>query len=66
MLAIQALVNIALIENSIPTLGVVSIPVDDSIYIGGESVGYSKLVNGNQETILEAALKTPLLPCKFF
>lgn len=53
-------VNIALIENSIPTLGVVSIPVDDSIYIGGESVGYSKLVNGNQETILEVSQKASI------
>lgn len=46
-------INIALIEDNIPTLGVVSIPVSGTIYIGGKSLGYSKMFNDNEETVLK-------------
>ena len=53
-------INIALIEDNIPTLGVVSIPVSGIIYIGGKSLGYSKTINGNKETILKKNSKTSI------
>ena len=47
--------NLALIENNIPTLGFVSIPVRELIYFGGKRFG-SKLVNKNK-TISEVKYK---------
>jgi 3'(2'), 5'-bisphosphate nucleotidase len=45
-------VNIALIENNQPTLGLVYSPVLDKLYWGGSSVGFSKLNSGNSEVQL--------------
>ena len=50
-------INIALIEDNIPTLGVVSIPLKNKIYIGGKSLGYSKLFNGYQVKVLKMSQK---------
>lgn len=50
-------INIALIEDNIPTLGVVSNPVKNKIYIGGKSLGYSKLFNGDQIKVLKISQK---------
>ena len=50
-------INIALIEDNIPTLGVVSIPVKNKIYIGGKSLGYSKLFDGYQVKVLKMSQK---------
>ena len=50
-------INIALIENNIPTLGVVSIPLSSKIYIGGKSLGYSKLFTGDQVVVLKMSQK---------
>ena len=50
-------INIALIEDNIPTMGVVSIPVKNKIYIGGKSLGYSRLFEGNQVKVLKMSQK---------
>ena len=50
-------INIALIENNIPTLGLVSIPLSSKIYIGGKSLGYSKLFTGDQVVVLKMSQK---------
>lgn len=36
-------VNIALIENHVPTIGVVYVPVKDTLYLGGENTGAYKI-----------------------
>ena len=40
--------NIALVENNVPTLGIVSVPVKGLIFYGGKQFG-SKLINQNKE-----------------
>jgi 3'(2'), 5'-bisphosphate nucleotidase len=50
-------INIALIEDNIPTLGAVSIPEKNKIYIGGKSLGYSKLFTGDQVKVLKMSQK---------
>ena len=50
-------VNIALIEDNIPTMGAVSIPEKNKIYIGGKSLGYSKIFEGDQVKVLKMSQK---------
>jgi 3'(2'), 5'-bisphosphate nucleotidase len=50
-------INIALIEDNIPTLGVVSIPLSGNIFIGGKSLGYSKLFASGQVKVLKMSQK---------
>ena len=45
-------VNIALIEQGKPILGVVYAPVLDKLYYGGTAVGFSKMTSTDDETIL--------------
>ncbi len=45
-------VNIALIENNQPVLGIVYSPVLDKLYFGGSSVGFSKLKTADAEVEL--------------
>lgn len=51
-------VNIALIEDNIPTMGAVSIPEKNKIYIGGISLGYSKLIEGDKVSVLNMCKNT--------
>jgi len=51
-------VNIALIEENIPTMGAVSIPEKNKIYIGGISLGYSKLIEGDDFKVLNTSKNT--------
>lgn len=44
-------INVALIFNGYPLLGVVTVPVSDTIYIGGKEIGAKKILNNNIETI---------------
>ncbi len=58
-------VNIALIENQKPIMGVVYAPVLDELYFGVEGLGAYKLKNAskniqNQEDIIKLASKLPL------
>lgn len=46
-------INIALMENNQPVLGVISVPVENKIYIGGSKLGYAKCVIGDNETFLK-------------
>ena len=50
-------VNIALIEDNIPTMGAVSIPEKNKIYIGGKSLGYSKMFEDDQVKVLKMCQK---------
>lgn len=45
-------INIALMENNQPVLGVISVPVENKIYIGGPKLGYAKCVIGDNEIFL--------------
>lgn len=51
-------VNIALIENNIPTLGVVSIPEKNKIYIGGLSLGHTRIIRGSEVKVLNTSKNT--------
>ncbi len=51
-------VNIALIENNIPTLGVVSIPEKNKIYIGGLSLGHTRMIRGSEVKVLNTSKNT--------
>lgn len=53
-------VNIALIENNQPVLGVVYAPVLNKLYFGGAAVGFSNLLNGEGEVKLNASKNLPL------
>ncbi|MEE2733165.1 MAG: 3'(2'),5'-bisphosphate nucleotidase CysQ [Pseudomonadota bacterium] len=44
-------VNIALIENHEPVLGVVTVPIKDQAYVGGQGVGAFKVDHGNWQKI---------------
>lgn len=44
-------INVALIFNGYPLLGVVTVPNSDTIYIGGKEIGAKKILNNNIETI---------------
>lgn len=44
-------VNIALIENGEAVLGVVYVPVQDTLYVGGVGIGAFKELNGTSEAI---------------
>ena len=50
-------INIALIEDNIPTMGAVSIPDKNKIYIGGKSLGYSKMFDDDQVKVLKMSQK---------
>jgi 3'(2'), 5'-bisphosphate nucleotidase len=50
-------INIVLIEDNIPTMGAVSIPEKNKIYIGGKSLGYSKIFEGDQVKVLKMSQK---------
>ena len=54
--------NLALVENHIPTLGFVSVPVKELIYFGGKQFG-SKLINKNM-IISEVKYKKKLGVCR--
>ena len=51
-------VNIALIENNIPTLGLVSIPEKNKIYIGGLSLGHTRMIRGSEVKVLNTSKNT--------
>ncbi len=44
----QFTVNVALIENKFPTLGIVYLPVEGTAYIGGKGMGSLKVNNSNK------------------
>lgn len=44
-------INIALISEGYPLLGVVTVPVSNMIYIGGKDIGSQKIVNSKVENI---------------
>jgi 3'(2'), 5'-bisphosphate nucleotidase len=48
-------VNIALIENNEPVLGIVYSPVLDKLYVGGTAVGYAKMVHEGKEVDLASS-----------
>lgn len=50
-------VNIALIENGVPVLGVVYVPVADIYYIGAKDLGAAKIVGGSETPIGVRSLK---------
>jgi len=49
-------VNIALIENSIPVLGVIFVPETKELYFAGQELGAYKMVNFKKELILDQIL----------
>lgn len=53
-------VNIALVENGVPTLGVVFVPVLDLMYTGIKGVGAQKISQGKTENIKTRSLQTRL------
>jgi 3'(2'), 5'-bisphosphate nucleotidase len=50
-------VNIALIENGVPVLGVVYVPVADIYYIGAKHIGAAKITSGKETPIKVKSLK---------
>lgn len=50
-------VNIALIENGVPILGVVYVPVADIYYLGAKGLGASKIAGGTETPIQIKSLK---------
>ncbi|MBI5076649.1 MAG: 3'(2'),5'-bisphosphate nucleotidase CysQ [Nitrospirae bacterium] len=62
-------VNIALIQNGRPLLGVIYIPVKNVFYFAAENLGAFKLENGDVllsqsiDRILKCSIKLPLAPC---
>lgn len=58
-------VNIALIENQTPTLGVIYAPATDVIYFGGTNLGAFKLTNasGYSDPAGDLITKATTLPC---
>ena len=50
-------VNIALIENNEPVLGVVTVPIKDQAYVGGQGVGAFKVDQGNWQKISVRAVE---------
>jgi len=53
-------VNIALIENGVPVLGVVFVPVLDLMYTGIKNIGAQKISKGEIETIKTRSLQSRL------
>ena len=57
-------VNVALIENGHPVLGVIYLPVKDELYYGAESVGAFKVINASKYKFDEMKTATKKLPLK--
>jgi len=53
-------VNIALVENHVPVLGIVYVPVLDLMYTGARGLGAQKIANGKTETITTRTLRPRL------
>ncbi len=57
-------VNIALIENGIPTFGIVYVPVHDKLFVGGKDVKPYLIDNGNKKNLNKKNKPTTLIDLK--